>query len=134
MTMNDSNQDPKDDLSDVFALARQETAALSPRLARRIVADAGRVQDGFSEIQQTPADASGIFLWFRDLMGGWVGMGGLVAACATGIWLGFSPPSALPDAFVLAGLTQSDLDMFDADNLVGAWAAQDVENTSWVSE
>ena len=36
--------------------------------------------------------------WFTGLMGGWQGVGGLLAATCAGFWIGLSPPDYLPQA------------------------------------
>lgn len=41
-------------------------------------------------------DASGLsWLKLRDLLGGWRGLGGLMAATMTGVWLGLAAPDVL---------------------------------------
>ncbi|WP_299965721.1 hypothetical protein [uncultured Roseobacter sp.] len=37
------------------------------------------------------------------LIGGWQGLGGLVAATCAGLWIGWSAPEGLPDPVVLMG-------------------------------
>jgi len=49
----------------------------------------------------------------RAQLGGWAGMGGLAAACATGVWIGFAPPQGLPDPAELISLADSEITYMD---------------------
>lgn len=118
MMMTDRNNKSQNDLAGLFASAKQGAHDLPPGLMDRVLADARRVQD---EIVVVPIATPSLLRRLLDVLGGWPEMGGLIAACATGIWLGFAPPTMIPDPLDLVGLTQSDLDMFDADNLIVAW-------------
>jgi hypothetical protein len=40
-------------------------------------------------------------VWRMSFLGGWRGLGGLVAATCAGFWIGIAPPSAWPDAGAL---------------------------------
>jgi len=48
-----------------------------------------------------PVAAPPIFAQLRDALGGWAGLGGLVAASLTGIMIGVSPPAAVTDVTTL---------------------------------
>lgn len=39
----------------------------------------------------------GLLRRLADGLGGWQGMGGLLAASVTGVWIGFAAPAFLPD-------------------------------------
>jgi hypothetical protein len=79
-------------LEELFEAARREPPAVTEALMQRVLADAASVQ---------PAPTlSGWRGWLR-LLGGAPGLGGLIAAGVVGVWLGVSPPQAVPD---LAGL------------------------------
>ncbi|WP_094022999.1 hypothetical protein [Maliponia aquimaris] len=66
-------------------LARMEALALAEQPAARPTT--GPV---------TPRRA-GLVRQLREALGGWIGMAGLAAACAAGIWIGVSPPDSLSD-------------------------------------
>ncbi|MCR8828144.1 hypothetical protein NTA49_16520 [Photobacterium sp. TY 1-4] len=60
-----------------------------------------RVLDAGFAAQPAPgATRAPLSRWRRlaAAMGGWQGMGGLVAATCAGFWIGVSPPQYLPDA------------------------------------
>ena len=80
------------DLDQLFARARDERPALPDALAVRIETDAEAVRLSRLARPSRP-------LWQRafDGIGGWTGFGGLVAASAAGVWIGFSAPAFLPD-------------------------------------
>lgn len=94
------------ELDDLFQTARRQTQALPDGLAQRILADAHAQQS-------TPAQ--GIWPRMRDALGGWPGLGGLVAAGMAGVWLGFAPPDVMPDPIQLVGLSDTGLDLFEVD-------------------
>lgn len=102
-----------------FDAARRETMHLPDGLADRVLADAVQVQQGW----QTPAPKMrpGILRQLYDMLGGWPAIGGLATACAAGVWLGFSPPSFLPDP---AQYVMLDSTFIDDDSLVNAMAEE----------
>ena len=83
------------DLELLFAEARRSGPELPDDLAVRILTDAEAVR-----LERTrpaaPADR-GLFRGLYGALGGWRGLGGLVAASVAGVWVGFSGPSFLPD-------------------------------------
>ncbi len=100
-------------LDQLFAQARQDRPELPDALAVRILADAEEVHLGQTKPEGKPSRA----LWARivDSVGGWQGMGGLVAASVAGVWIGFAAPGFLPDpATILFGqdtsIVLADLD------------------------
>lgn len=132
--MTDFDNETQGELAGLFAAAKRETHGLPAGLTGRILVDADTVQDGFIVgLSDRPA-APGLFRGLRDMLGGWPAMGGLMAACATGIWLGFSPPDALPDPFEIAGLLQDDLDMFDVDGLTSDWIERNSSDDGGIVE
>lgn len=86
----------KMELDQLFAQARQARPELPDELVVRILTDAEA-----ERVERTkPAAASpqrSIWPRLLDGIGGWHGMGGLVAASAAGVWIGFSAPDFLPD-------------------------------------
>ena len=80
------------DLDQLFALARDKRPALPEGLAVRIETDAEAVR--LSRLRSPTGS-----IWKRafDGIGGWAGFGGLVAASAAGVWIGFAAPAFLPD-------------------------------------
>lgn len=106
----------KDDgLGEIFAAMRAESAPVPDRLERRVLADAMRVQAGFAN-----AGTAGSGRWhdLYAILGGWRGLGGLVTACAAGVWIGLSPPSFLPDPVSLVAPAASEsLGLFGEDEL-----------------
>lgn len=118
IAMNDTDKDLID-LELYFDAARREVKDLPDGLADRIVADAIEVQDGW----QTPKPIArpGVLRQLYDMLGGWPALSGLATACAAGVWIGFSPPSILPDP---AQYIMADNTYFDDDSLVDAMAEE----------
>ncbi len=108
-----------DDLDALFDTARKQAPHPTSALRDRVLHDAGVIQSGFAgPVAAPPAVASGG--WFRqvsDALGGWAGLGGLATACAAGVWLGFAPPSALPDPASYLIQDQSSFDLFQGEDL-----------------
>ncbi len=80
------------ELEHLFALARDARDVFPDDLAVRIETDAEAVRLARSARKRRRT--------WRDRMnviGGWHGVSGLVAASAAGIWIGFSAPAFLPD-------------------------------------
>lgn len=87
-------------LEALFATARQAPPDPSAALLARVLADATAVQAAFPApvpARAAPA-ASGGWHGLLDLLGGWGGVGGLVAAGLTGLWIGFSGTGLLGSA------------------------------------
>ncbi len=83
------------DLEDLFAEARQSRPELPQDLAVRIETDAEAMRLG--RLSEAPhAHPRRMLDWISGI-GGWQGLGGLLAASAAGVWIGFSAPSFLPD-------------------------------------
>jgi len=87
-------------------LARMESAALAEQPAARPVPVA------------PVAHRPGFLGHIREVLGGWTGVAGLVAAGAAGIWIGVSPPDGLTvfwsvDASGLGALGVDPLGGFD---------------------
>ncbi|MBB96831.1 MAG: hypothetical protein CML68_19810 [Rhodobacteraceae bacterium] len=77
-----------------IAAARREDARLPEGLTARILADAGQVQAEWQARAYAAAPAVRVPIWRQLLsaLGGMPVAGGLMAACAAGIWLGAAPP------------------------------------------
>ncbi|MCB1363131.1 MAG: hypothetical protein KDK02_03370 [Rhodobacteraceae bacterium] len=120
MRMAESERD-SDDLRAHFAAARRRTATLPPALEARILADAHRVQ-GRMAGRPSAASLPGRLRRVVAMLGGWPALGGLTAACAAGVWLGFSPPAFLPDPLGIVVQTDlgADLDVLGGGDLIGA--------------
>lgn len=78
----------------LLAEVKAADARLPAGLTARIIADAARVQDDWKQAAYRDAPAARVPFWrqFLSVLGGAPALGGLVAACATGIWLGAAPP------------------------------------------
>jgi hypothetical protein len=104
MTTHDQNK-----MANLDALLSQAASEndVPPGLSARVMEDARRIE----RRPVAPPDRS---FWhkLRDGLGGWQGLGGLVAATCAGFWIGVSPPAGLPDtAALLIGIeTDSSVD------------------------
>lgn len=85
-------------LDALFETARAHPPEVPQALMARVLADADVLQPTYGRHH---AVRLGLRAWIADLLGGWQGMGGLVAAAAAGVWIGWSPPETLPDAGAL---------------------------------
>ncbi len=84
--------DQDNELDHLFAQARAARDAFPDDLAVRIETDAEAVR---LDRLARPSRRS----WRQRIgvIGGWQGLGGLVAASAAGVWIGLSAPAFLPD-------------------------------------
>lgn len=106
-----------EDLDRLFSQMREDgDKAVPDDLMARVLADARQVQNRPARVPD--ASRPGPFAALADLLGGWRGMGGLVAASCAGLWLGIAPPAALDEMSaglvggsteVALGLTLSDI-------------------------
>lgn len=101
-----------------FDAARRETETLSDTLHQKMLADALAVQESW-KVAPVAEPRQGRLKQLFDVLGGWPSLGGLVTACAAGIWLGISPPQGL-ETFVQ--IDQIDSGLFYEDSLVLAMA------------
>ncbi|WP_074733749.1 hypothetical protein [Ruegeria halocynthiae] len=87
--------DQDKELDQLFAQAREARDVFPDHLAVRIETDA-------EAIRLTRAVPAKRRTWRQRMrgIGGWQGLGGLVAASAAGVWIGFSAPTFLPDPVV----------------------------------
>jgi len=78
----------------LFRKAQQQRTHLPEALAVLMMTDAEAVRLDLQRSATVPRP------WWRvfDIIGGWPGMGGLVAAGCAGVWIGFAAPGFLPDA------------------------------------
>jgi hypothetical protein len=113
MTDDDRNgigQAGGDPLEAAFAAARAAAAAPAPgALLARIEADARaalRPEPAAAPARPRPV-AGGRWRDLMQALGGWPGLGGLVAASAAGVWLGLAAPAAL-DGLGLPGAAGID--------------------------
>lgn len=115
MTDDDSNTD----LSAFFDAVRAETPRMPAGLAARMMADAERAQaeaGGLARIRREP----GWLTQFAAAVGGWYGAGGLVAACAAGVWIGLAPPEGLPDPGLYLLNAETGWDVYESGGLMAA--------------
>lgn len=117
------------DLEALLDAARDTRPAPSEALTRRVLADAADVQAALTRpaAPVRPRTRAGLWRQLADALGGWPGIGGLAAACAAGVWLGFAPPAALPDpvSLVQDRVAAADLDLLGTQDLALALAQED---------
>lgn len=99
-------------------LATARAPEMPKGLSARMSADADQVQAGFLAAaltaQSSVAPASvvpGIWAQLSNVLGGWPTLGGLATSCAVGVWIGFAPPSFLPDPVQLVMGQELELDL-----------------------
>jgi len=107
--------DDHDDLSDLFAAARDE-AAPSDALIARVMADAAAVQAEGPVAEAVPGRGR-IGAWLSNI-GGWRGAGGLAAAAVTGLMIGVYAPGSIDT--LLSGQL-SDRGLIESDILASTW-------------
>lgn len=88
-------------LDDLFADASHQTQ-VPKTLSARVLEDAERLQPVRRKSQHRKSTG------FFEMLGGWQGLGGLVAAGCTGLWIGVSPPAAVPDPAAWLGVSDVD--------------------------
>ena len=107
------------ELDNLFAAAREIPAPLPDHLAAAIMADAVTARTELlgvePELQPQPRTA----MWRQLMMaiGGLPALGGLVTACAAGVWIGLAPPSFLPDPAQILGFSDSTSVPYDSYDL-----------------
>ncbi len=79
----------------LFAEAARTRGYLPDELSVRMMTDAETIR--VERMRQVPSAPVPFWRQILDGVGGWQGMGGLVAACVTGVWIGFAAPDFLPD-------------------------------------
>jgi hypothetical protein len=100
-------------LAPYWAAARRDDAVQpSPDWMARVLADAERVQP-------VPGVAAPDPFWSQifSTFGGWPGLGGMVAASAAGLWLGFAPVSFLSDPLAAVIGVDISYDLMPVNNL-----------------
>lgn len=99
-----------------FDAARRDVPPVPADLTDRILADAFDVQAELSGqvLYRSASTSNGFWAQLSELLGGWYGMGGLAAACAAGVWLGFAPPSGIPDPVGLLVQSETALDIYES--------------------
>ena len=101
-----------------FDASRCDVAQMPADLGERMLADAFAVQAGISgHAVRRPFAANGFWTQLSEALGGWYGIGGLAAACATGVWLGFAPPQGIPDLVGLLVQSETATDIFESQSL-----------------
>jgi len=102
-----------------FDASRRDVPPMPAELGDRMLADAFAVQADLSgRAVRRPSAANGFWTQLSDLLGGWYGMGGLAAACAAGVWLGFAPPPGIPDPVGLLIQAETATDIFESQSLI----------------
>lgn len=122
MVMADTDKH-NDRLDLLFAQAQRDPGQVPPGLTQRILADAEQVQAGLAGPVKM-ARRPGPWRQFLSALGGWPTIGGLVTACAAGVWIGLAPPSFLPDPALLVLGGSADIDLIGMDGLVAALAEE----------
>lgn len=88
--------DNETELDLLFAQARNDRASIPDALIVRMQTDAEAVR--LARLAPSSAKCPrGLLRRLADGLGGWQGMGGLLAASVTGVWIGFAAPAFLPD-------------------------------------
>jgi hypothetical protein len=92
------------DMTELDALLAQARDIDTPTpLMGRVLEDA-LAQQPVPRLRVAPT----IWAQLANVLGGWQGMGGLVAATCAGLWIGISPPQALPESIIeILGTTDS---------------------------
>lgn len=103
------------DLERMFMAARQQRFELPDGLSDRMRADANAVQAQLTRPLQQETESR--WAQFKNLLGGWPGIGGLATACAAGVWIGVSPPTFIPDPVDLVFQQQDAVDLLDSGSL-----------------
>lgn len=107
--MMDKDQKSDDALEALFEDARAMSPEVPDALIARVAADAQQMQPGLP-------------LWrgIWATLGGAPGLGGLVTATCVGVWLGVSPPAAVPDlAGQVLGFESTSLEDFGMGAMTG---------------
>lgn len=117
--MNETDRDD-DHLDRMLAAARQQPPVPSPDLMVRVRDDAVRLQPGAGLAGPRPRD--GVWVQMAQALGGWRGLGGLAAACAAGVWLGFSGVADLSEPIRTLAQMEDDLDVLGD----GIWPAAEL--------
>ena len=111
--MTQSDQNPDDELDDLFAAARQAVPAPSAALVERIV-DASQQQ---SALHQQSVKQSFVLPWWHQLwrdIGGMPSLAGLTAAAVIGIWVGaFSTNISITSLEMMSMQTTDQFDFLD---------------------
>lgn len=112
--------DQDKELENLFSQARTGRDAFPDDLAVRIETDAEAVR--LERLAKTSRSKWRLRL---GAIGGWQGLGGLVAASAAGVWIGFTAPTFLPDpaeyfvsqeaTYLIADLSLDDTYLEDAE-------------------
>ena len=95
------------ELEGLFDAARQNKPVLSDDLHARIMSDAMSVMP--SNVVSIPSDNTSWWRRWLEPLGGWPALGGMVTACAAGIWIGIAPPASLPDPIQFVQSADTDL-------------------------
>jgi len=78
----------------------------------------GRVTaDAEAELRRRAELRIPFWVQVKSVLGGWQGMGGLVAACAAGVWLGIAPPTLIGDPVAVVFGGSQNVDLLSDDTL-----------------
>ncbi len=111
--MSEMDQKPTE-LEALFAAAR--APALPPDLSARILADAAAEQPRLPPCEPRRLRPHRLRQVF-GLLGGWPGLGGLVAASAAGVWIGVAPPGFLPDPMLMVSQAEQSMNLLDVHDM-----------------
>ena len=89
----------KNELDQLFEVARQNTPEPSSDFLARVLSDAEAMQPApVGLVTAIPAKRgffAEMFAGLSDAIGGWPAFAGLATAAVTGVWIGISPPQSL---------------------------------------
>ena len=109
------------ELDDLFASARKSPVPMPDHLTSAILADAVTARaEGVAtkeNLVDEPRQNPGMWRQLLLAIGGLPALGGLTTACLVGIWVGFAPPSFIPDPLQLIGYSDSTSVPYDSYDL-----------------
>jgi len=111
------------DLDQLFETARRSVPEPDPGFLAALGDTAVAALDPLAAPTPRP---EAVWTQIATWLGGWGGVGGLIAATAAGVWIGVSPPAVLPDAAAFFSTTASEVSGF------GVWV--DVDRTDLLAQ
>ncbi len=82
-------------LTELFAEARDADLQVPQHLMARVLIDADEQIAATAKAAQKPQQ--GLWSLLMTAIGGWPAVGGLAMAGVAGIWVGYAPPTGIPD-------------------------------------
>lgn len=116
------DQDDMQALEEALHSAAARPPDVPQGLMARVLADAERAQ----RVDIAAPPSPGLWAVVRSNLGGWQGLGGLVAATCAGFWIGISPPDMVPSADdVIFGALQASAYDAVADTFAFGWELEE---------